>query len=126
MAFSFVKFEGVNKRQEERITVTKSRGIGFPKKFFDDNHINDYKYALLYWDKNNLAIGIKLTNDEGEKSKFTILKSKKGFGANIIANSFFKENNIDTQTYHGRYKWEKHNEVEIGELFVIQLKKYEK
>jgi len=122
MAFSFVKFEGRNKRVEDRITVTKSAGIGFPTQFYKDNGIAENKYAVLYWDAQNRAIGIKFTNEEGDKASFVILKSKKGYGGNIAAKSFFKAYDIDTKRVYGRYDWEKTEIPEIGLIYTISLK----
>lgn len=119
---NFVKFEGRNKRQEDRITITKSEGIGFPTKFYQDNNLKDLKFVVLYWDSESKMIGIQFTNDEAEKSKFSILRSGQGYGGNITARSFFKENNIDVKKYYGRYEWEKTNIEGIGELYTVALK----
>jgi len=122
MDYNFQKFEGRNVRLEDRITITKSNSIGFPSKFYDDNKIKNYKYVVFYWDKDNLAIGIKLTNEESEKSKFTIIHSKAGYGGSVVARSFFKTYNIDPKKYHGRYDWEKKGIDGIGEVYVIKIK----
>lgn len=119
--FNFQKFEKTNSRYEDRITVTASNSIGFPTKFYQDNNIADYKSVVLYYDKDQKAIGILFTNSDEEKHKFSILKSKKGYGGSIVATSFFKTYGIDTKLYHRRYKWEKVNQEGIGDIFVIQL-----
>lgn len=121
MTYNFVKFQGTNKRTEERITVTKSAGIGFPTKFFIDNDLALYRYVILYWDKNANTIGIQFTNNEEEKDKFKLIKSNRGYGGNIQARSFYKENGIDVIKYHGRYKWEKVDIDGIGLIYTITL-----
>ena len=118
----FQKFEKTNARQEDRITITTSNSIGFPTKFYQDNNLKDLKYVVLYYDKDDLAIGIQFTNSEEEKHKFTILRSNRGYGGAVIATSFFKVNNIDPKIYHGRYEWERQNLEGVGELYVIKLK----
>ena len=125
MDYNFQKFEGRNVRLENRITITKSNSIGFPSKFYDDNKIKDYKYVVFYWDKDNQAIGIKFTNEESEKSKFTIIKSKAGYGGSVVARSFFKMYGIDPKLYYGRYEWKKQNIEGVGEIYVIKIEKRE-
>lgn len=120
MSYNFVKFESRNIKTEDRITVTKSQSIGLPTKFFNDNNINDFKYAVLFYDKGSKAIGIHFTNDENEKNKFSIVKSDK-YGGNIVSRSFFKTHNIDTQVYHNRYNWKIIEQEGLGKLYVIEL-----
>lgn len=119
--YNWQKFEKTNVRQESRITITKSNSFGFPTKFFQDNNIGNYTHVVLFFDQNEQVIGIHFTNDEGEKHKFSILKSKQGHGASVVATSFFKTYNLDSGKLHGRYEWQKDNPEGIGELFVIKL-----
>lgn len=126
MSYNFKKFEGRNLRQEDRITLTKSNSLGFPKKFWDDNNIDKYSHVTLYWDANRKAIGIRFTNDIGEKSAFSIMKNTAGYGGGIIVRSFFKTNGIDPGIYHGRYEFKKENIEGVGEMFIIELKEHEK
>jgi hypothetical protein len=122
MTFNFKKFENRNARQEDRITVTKSNAFGFPMKFYQVQKLADVKYAILYFDESVKAIGIQFTNDEVEKNKFSLIKSKKGYGGSIVARSFFKTYNLDPLKYHGRYDWKIVNQEGIGKLYVINLK----
>lgn len=122
MTYRFKKFENVRVRLENRITITKSNSIGLPMKFYQDNGIKNFKYAVLFWDEGNRAIGIYFTNGEKEGSKFTVIHSQK-YGGSIVARSFFRTHNIDPKIYHGRYEWEKYNLEGIGEIFVIKLRK---
>lgn len=119
--YQFKKFTGRNAKFEERITITKSNTIGFPSKFYDNNGIKDFKFVVLYWDEGKRAIGIQFSNSEEEKDKFSILHSKQGYGASVIARSFFRSNNIKPELYAGRYNWKKHDVAGVGELFVIDL-----
>ena len=118
---NFQKFERTNSRQENRITVTMSNSIGFPTKFYQDQILKDFKYAVLYYDPLEMIVGIQFTNSDEEKHKFSILRSKKGYGGAIVATSFFKFYNIDLIKYHNRYEWKKESAENIGELFTIKL-----
>jgi hypothetical protein len=124
MSYEFIKFQGRNLRQEDRITLTKSNSLGFPKKFYEDNDIKKYSHAVLYWDAKNKAIGVRFTNDKTEKSAFSVMKNTAGYGGGIVVRSFFKINGIDPKIYHGRYEWKKENIEGIGEMFIIELKEY--
>jgi hypothetical protein len=123
MDYNFQKFESRNAKQEERITLTKaSNSIGFPQKFYQNNNIAEFNYVVLFWDSNNKAIAIHLTNNEEEKNKFKIIVSKDGYGGGIGVRSFLRFYGIDSKIYHGRYDWEKTNIPDIGEVFIIKLK----
>lgn len=125
MAYNWQKFEGRNKKIDDRITVTKSAGIGLPKKFYDDNGVENMKSVILYWDADSKTIGIKFSSEGSDKSNFKILKSSHGYGGHIGAKSFFKSYGIDTHKFNGRYVWQKHEEPGIGELFAVTLKEHE-
>lgn len=120
MTYTFKKFEGINTRFEDRITITKSNGIGFPTKFYNDNKIKNFKYVVLFWDEEKQAIGIHFTNDELEKNKFSIIHTE-NYGGNIVARSFFKSFGINPLLVYGRYGWTKHLVEEVREVFVIEL-----
>ena len=98
------------KRFEDRITVTRNRVIGLPTQFCEINSIQDFMYAVLFYDKTNNAIGIKFTNEITETGKIKITKNNQGNGAHIPATSFFKANRINTKKYAGRYE---HKKVKI-------------
>jgi len=104
------------------MTLTRSYTIGFPTKFYQDNEIKKFRYAVLFWDENNSAIGIHFSNDSEEKSKFAILHSKQGYGGSVVARSFFRVNNIDPKIFHGRYDWTQETIEGIGDIFIIELK----
>lgn len=126
MVYNLKKFEAVHGRYEERITLTKSYSFGLPSRFYNDNSIKNYKFAVLFWDAGNIAVGIHFTNDELEKGKFSIVHSKIGYGGGIAAKSFFRHNKIDVMKYHGRYDYEKIQQEGFGDIFVIKLTEKEK
>lgn len=126
MDYHFKEFTGRNTRQENRLTITRSCSIGLPTKFFNDNKIENYKYAVLFYDEEKKAIGILFTSDESKENKFSIIRNKTGFGGGITVRSFFKSYNIDPAIYFGRYDYQKINLEGVGEIFVINLKENQK
>lgn len=124
--YNFIKHTQTNKRFEDKITVTRNRAIGFPTQFYKDNHIDQYKYGILFYDAENNAIGIKFSNEE-EEGKIAINRSKDGYGGHLVATSFFKANRINTKKFAGRYDYETADMGEVGvedsgKMFIIKLK----
>lgn len=124
--YNFVKHTQTNRRFEDKITVTRNRAIGFPTQFYKDNHVDQYKFSVLFYDAENNAIGIKFTNNE-EEGKIGINRSKDGYGAHLVATSFFKANRINTKKFAGRYDYQTiplrdAGVEEDGAMYVIELK----
>lgn len=123
--YNFVKHTQTNKRFEDKITVTRNRAIGFPTQFYKDNGLDGYKSAVLFYDVEKNAIGIKPTNHD-EAGKISINKSKDGYGAHLVATSFFKANRINTKKFAGRYDYKKIPLTDVGveeegSMFIIEL-----
>lgn len=121
MTYNFKKFESTGGKYETRISITGSRSISFPTKFYQDNNIKKYKFVVLFYDEGQKAIGLKFTDDENEPHKYTLIKSD-NYGASIVSTSFFKKYNLDPKKYKGKYDWKRPN-TEFGRLFVIELNK---
>lgn len=124
--YSFIKHTEIGKRFEERITITRSNHIGFPTQFYKDNEVANFKYTILFYDKENNAIGVKFTNEQ-EAGVIAIARHNKGYGGYISATSFFRANRINTKRYAGRYEYKKVNLSDVGfdetgVLFVIELR----
>lgn len=124
-AFNFIKHTQVGKRFEERITVTRARTIGLPTQFYKDNDVANYKYVVLFYEKDKNMIGIKFTNEK-EDGAIAIAKHNNGYGGYVSATSFFKINRINTKKYAGRYEYEKKSLRQLGldedgVLFIIKL-----
>jgi hypothetical protein len=121
---SWGKFTQLNQRFDDSITITTSNSFGLSNKFYQDHVQNKFKYAVLYYDPDRLAVGISFTNNEEEKHKFTIVGGKKSSGGQISARSFFNAKNLDAKKYHGKYTWTNEPNPEGGnQLYVIILKK---
>ncbi|MFZ2200041.1 MAG: hypothetical protein WAV40_04610 [Microgenomates group bacterium] len=122
--YKWIKFEGVNKREEDRITVTSTRAFGFPTKFSQDHDLKNFDYVTLFFDKEKMAVGFRFHSDKDEPHKYKLLKSNQGYGANAMAMSFFKQNNVDAHKYRGRYPYEKISDPALGEIYIIELKEH--
>jgi len=120
--FNFERFENRNARIDDRITIRKSYSIGFPTEFYKTQGLADYNSAELYYDKKRLAVGICFLREPIKENAFSIIRSKKGYGASVVARSFFKTYGINPEKYRGRYSWEKHTLEGARELFVIELR----
>src|SRR3989338_5095460 len=119
---TWIKFTNVNKRREERLTVTRSGALGFPSQFYLDNNVKDYKYTVLYFDQDQMQVALQFSNDDNEKDKISIIHSKTGNGGYIQARNFFKSCKLDPGVYVGRYEYSKETDPGIGQLLVIKLK----
>jgi hypothetical protein len=122
---SWVKYTNVNKRREERLTITRSGAIGFPSQFYKDNQVVNFKFTVLYFDEEQKKIALQFTSDENEKDKISIIHSKAGDGGYILARNFFKTYKIDPNMYAGRYEYEKDNDPNIGNVLILKLKEKE-
>jgi hypothetical protein len=126
MSYNFIKHTQVGRRFEERITITRSRHVGFPTQFYKDNALETYNFAVLFYDKEKNAIGIKFSAEK-EDGAIAIARHSKGYGGYISATSFFKANRINTKKYAGRYEYNKVPLTslgfeESGDLYVLELK----
>jgi len=119
----FLKFQNTHQRLESRITVTSTYSFGFPTKFYRDQKIDQYKYAVLYFEPSQMAVAISFNNSEQEPHKFRIVRTTKGMGGSINATSFFKVYDLNPKDYHGRYEWTQQEMSGVGPVYIIQLKK---
>ena len=119
---SWQKFILLKQRSVNKISITASSTFNFHRKFYEDNSLGNFKYVVVYYDKDVMSIGFNFTNNEQEKYKFTIQKNGKGYGGFISATSFFKSNDLDVTICKGRHDWSLQEIEGIGKLFVIKLK----
>ena len=118
--FKFEKFSGDYFRGDKKIAINKSGLIRLSSGFCRIVNISKFQYIVLFYDENNNAIALKLTNDS-ESGAVKITKDKTA--ATISVKSFIKANNININSYFGRYDWEKITIPDVGEVFVIELNK---
>lgn len=61
---SFERFVKTGKSYRPRISIRANGQFGFTSGAIEKFQLNQYKYAVLFYDKENSKIGIKLTNNE--------------------------------------------------------------
>ena len=94
-----------------------SRGqIGLNQGAVERFKMKDYKFAVLFFDKDTERIGIKLTNNENEEGATTAIKGNTGII--ISAASFLEHYNIDHKTLR-KYPIDFDQKEE---LYIIDLK----
>jgi len=118
--YNFHKFNRENILGDTRISLTRASALRFSSGFYKANSLSEYKYVALFFDKENEAIGIQLTN-KPEKGAFKITTEGKNGAGSVSIVSFLKVNKIDPKLYHGRYDWHKETIEGIGEIFIIDL-----
>ena len=102
---AFERFTQIGRGYKPKVSITKSGQIGFNQGAFKHFELDDYQYAVLYYDKDNLRIGIGLTNDHSEAGACKI--RKRASGADISARSFFSFYGIDyTESHRYDAVWE--------------------
>lgn len=81
-------------RKESTITIGKSGNCFFSKHALNEHGIIDYKYALLYFNKNTNQIGFELLNDKKDNTR-SISSYKNGSGSVFVTTkSFVRDMNI--------------------------------
>ena len=114
---AFERYTKTNSRFSEPIISIWSGGlIGVSRGAMIKYKLVDYNYAVLFFDKDTKAIGVKLTNDKKEPGAMKLVKRKSG-GFSFSAQCFLKFYNIDygkTKKYDLIYN-------EIEDLYTFQL-----
>lgn len=123
--YNFVRYQSHGPSRHSMISINRSGEIGFSSAFCYENKIFSYQYAVLFWDKDKMAIGVHFSNKEGENGSYTVKRTSKGGGARLAAKGFLKLNKIDIKAYSGRYQYKKYEEQNIGTLYVFELEKNE-
>jgi len=120
--YSFEKFtqRKFKAYADPKITITKDRGMNFNAMAMKD-YIKTYNFAVLYYDKKNKLIGIKLTNTDSPEA-YKIRKQRKGNLGGISMVSFMKYYNIKhDKTLNYTIQWEAQDE-----MIIIDLREHEK
>lgn len=125
MEYNFKKYTQVGKKIEKRMTITRTGHIGLPTQFYKDNKIDDYRFAVIYYDEDAKTVGVKFTKEQ-EDGALLISKNRDGYGGYLSAKNFFRLNNIPAIRYARRYAYDKISLEQAGLrgdgfLFVIRL-----
>lgn len=118
MKYDFIKFEGNYSRGDTKIGLNKSGLMRLSSGFCRVTNVKDFKYAVLFYDKQNNAIAFKPTNNLKD-AVFSITKDRTG--ATISMKSFIIANNIDLGNRSKRYEWKKEVLSAFGEIYIIDL-----
>ena len=83
------KFTITRRSFSPKISIRGKSQIGFNTAAIEDFKLKDYKFAVLYYDKESKKIGIKLTNDKDEEG-VRKLKVRPAAGASLPARVFIE------------------------------------
>lgn len=86
---------------EYSVSVNKTLTLGFNSGFYRSEKISTFKKVRLYFDKQNNAMGIEVTNEENLNNTFTIIHSKIGNTGTVSISGFMKLFGIDKKKYFG-------------------------
>jgi len=84
---SFERFTRTGRGYKPKVSVTKNGMIGFNQGSVQRFKLEDYQYAILYFDKENKRIGVELSNDENEEGVCKL--RQRTSGADVSAKAFF-------------------------------------
>lgn len=83
----FERFTQTGRSFKPKISIRSNSQIGLNCACITEFKLTDYKFAVLYYDKENKAIGIRLTNDKNEEGACK-LRAREDSGASIAARSY--------------------------------------
>lgn len=100
---------------EPMATITRHRSINLNLAVMN-NYVKDNEYATLYYNREDLLIGIKFSKKKKQEA-YKIRKYRGGKFGSITGMAFFKYYNIphdETKAYNA--KWDEQNEMLILDL----------
>ncbi len=121
---AFQEFTAKGGKFKPQIIINKTGGITLSSGMHHRYGLDIYNGVKIYFDKEVLRVGIKLTEGESDGT-FKLKKRANEKGAYFSARSFLQANDLDPKKYYGRYAPEEFNDEKIGKLFVITLKEHE-
>ncbi|MFQ5730096.1 MAG: hypothetical protein ACE5GN_07025 [Waddliaceae bacterium] len=107
----FERFTKVGVSYKPRISIRANGQFGFTAGAVKKFHLNDYKFAVLFYDKEASRIGIKLTNEPEEGICRLQVKSTNAF---LSARAFLDYYGIDygeTKRYDA--EWSEEDEMVV-------------
>jgi len=91
----FERFTETGRSFKTRLSIRSNGQIGFTQGAIHRFKMQDFKYAVLFYDKDKPAIGIRLTNDEAEEGRCKLQVRPES--ATISAKSFLDYYGINHQ-----------------------------
>ena len=113
---AFERFTKTGRGYTPKVSIWQRGQIGFNRGAAEKFKLDDYQYAILYFDRDENKIGIKFTNNANEDGACKIIRG--ATGAFISAKPFLAYYDIPhekTQKYDVAYN-------EKNDLYVISLK----
>lgn len=110
------KFTITRRSFKPRVSIRGKSQIGFNTAAIEDFQLKDYKFAVLYYDKENKKIGIKLTNDKEEEG-VRKLRVKEAAGASLPARAFIEYyglSNLSGKRFNA--EWDKQEKMIVATL----------
>jgi hypothetical protein len=75
---AFERFVGTGKTAKPRVSIWKQGQINFNTAAIEKYGLNNYKCAVLFYDREKKKIGLKFTNDEKEEGSRRFIKRHSG------------------------------------------------
>ena len=112
MKFKFEKFVETDSSFAAKVTIRQRTGqIGFNSGAMNRFKVNEFKYAILYFDPSERVVGIQLVTAEEPGS---IRISKKQSNTYVTAKNFFDKYGID---YSQSHRHDLEQDLESGFLY---------
>lgn len=116
-------FQGKNKRfGRNTISITKADGFGFNSGFYFRNNIKDFKYVLLFFQKEQSLIGFQFLNDGKIPGVLKITHEPRGNSGSVTASAFISAYDINVEESAGKYPVKDYKDSKQGKIFYISLK----
>ena len=100
---AFERFTLTGKSYRPKISIRSNGQIGFNQGAIERFGLNNYKFAVLFYDRDQKIIGIKLTNqDEDGACTLQVRKSNAAISAKAFLD-YFDINYSKTKRYDAKY-----------------------
>lgn len=112
------KFTRVGKSFKPKISIRGNSQIGLNFASIEAFKLNDYQFAVLYFDKENKKVGIKLTNSKDEDGVCRLRVRGKA-GASISARSYidcYKLNNLKKHRFNAKWDTDSKEKMIVADL----------
>lgn len=125
LKFEKFKVQRGGSKGESLISIHKTGRIAFSTGFIKENNFSNPLYLGLSFanDENNFYMGFSFEKSKEEGMLKVYLPKNHGL---VSCPKFFNKYKISLEKVSGKYKPEKHKDNELGELFVITMKREER
>lgn len=110
------------KLSNNNISISKAHSFGFNSGFYHRNNIKNFKFVVLFYNKQENSIGFLFSNDELD-GKFTVTHSENRTSGGVTCRSFFSNYDLKCGEMAGQYLPQEISHPNFGKMFVIDLNK---